>query len=271
MKKIIIPIALCLFMSCQSMQQTSDRSNDVDTMQNLQEEFMSTSEEDECMPWENIIKNPEYKKLPDDLRQDIRNRYFDDCLMENIDDKDEYKEYHKFFISALEAEKRAGLGNYMNCVSGDCKNGEGTLEYCKGVRYTGQFKDGKNDGNGTLTWSNGYRSAGRGIEYTGEFKDDLPNGKGTYFHLPSKNKYVGQVKDDKMHGTGTHIWADGAKYEGEWEDDKKHGEGTYTWPDGEKYTGQWEDDEMHGKGILYDPDGIILKKGNFEYGEYVGE
>ena len=252
MKKIIIPMALCLFMSCISTRQSffkqenvSDASDTV--IENLQKEFMSTSEEDECLPWEEIIKKPAYQKLPDDLRQDVRNKYFDDCLMENIDDKDEFKEYYKFFISALEAEKRAGMGNYLNCTSGDCKNGDGTLEYYKGVKYTGQFKDGKRHGKGTLIWSKGYRRDSMGITYTGEFKDDLPDGEGTY------------------------TWANGDKYEGQLKYDLRNGYGTYTWADGGKYEGQWKDDEMHGEGIVYDQDGEIYLQGKFEYGEYIDE
>ena len=129
--KIIIPIALCIFLSCQSTQRTSDKPSD-DAIQLIQKEFTSNSA-NECVSWEEIIKKAEYQKLPEDLRQEIRNKYFDTCLSKKFEEKYYFKEYHKFFINALETEKRAGLGNYLNCISGDCINGTGTLEYYKGA------------------------------------------------------------------------------------------------------------------------------------------
>ena len=53
----------------------------------------------------------------------------------------------------------------------------------KGV-YLGEKKDGKRDGQGTRTWSDG-------------------------------DKYVGKWKDGKRHGRGTMIWNNRDKYEGE--------------------------------------------------------
>ena len=52
-------------------------------------------------------------------------------------------------------------------------------------QYVGEYKDGKRDGQGTRTWSDG-------------------------------DKYVGKWKDGKRHGQGTMIWNNRDKYEGEW-------------------------------------------------------
>jgi len=56
------------------------------------------------------------------------------------------------------------------------KNGQGTLTYGKGKseggKYVGEWKDGKQHGHGTYTYSNGNK-------YVGEFKDGLSNGQGT--------------------------------------------------------------------------------------------
>jgi hypothetical protein len=57
------------------------------------------------------------------------------------------------------------------------------------TKYIGQFKDGKFDGLGTYTYSDG-------TKYIGEFKNDLPNGQGTYIYSDG-TKYTGRLKDGK--------------------------------------------------------------------------
>ena len=47
-----------------------------------------------------------------------------------------------------------------NCVKGDCKNGRGILEFTKGLRYTGEFKDGLQHGFGTFADAKGNRYEG---------------------------------------------------------------------------------------------------------------
>ena len=53
--------------------------------------------------------------------------------------------------------------------------------------YEGEFKDGNQNGQGTLTWTNG-------------------------------DMYEGEFKDGKYDGQGTYTWPDGRKYVGEWLD-----------------------------------------------------
>jgi len=57
-------------------------------------------------------------------------------------------------------------------------------------KYVGEYKDGKRNGQGTITWSDG------------------------------KN-YVGEFKDGKFNGHGKLTWSDGKKYVGEWKNGKK--------------------------------------------------
>ena len=57
-------------------------------------------------------------------------------------------------------------------------------------KYVGEYKDGKRNGQGTITWSDG------------------------------KN-YVGEFKDGKFNGHGKLTWSDGKKYVGEYKDGKK--------------------------------------------------
>ncbi len=53
-------------------------------------------------------------------------------------------------------------------------------------KYEGQYKDGKRNGHGIYTWSDG-------------------------------TIYEGQFVDNKMSGHGTYMWPDGEQFEGQWE------------------------------------------------------
>ena len=98
---------------------------------------------------------------------------------------------------------------------------------------------------GTATYSNG-------LKYVGEFKDGKWHGQGTLAF--DGNKYVGEFKDNKIHGYGTWTRVNGDKYVGEWKDSKKHGQGTYTWADGDIYKGLWKEDHQS-VGFLTFPSG----------------
>ena len=103
---------------------------------------------------------------------------------------------------------------FAKCVEGDCINGQGTLKINK-YTYVGEFKDGKQHGQGTYAWTDG-------------------------------SKYVGEFKDGKHHGQGTYWYKKGSKYVGEWKDNNRHGQGTYTFPDGEKLIGEFKNGEFVG-------------------------
>jgi hypothetical protein len=134
---------------------------------------------------------------------------------------------------------------YVECIEGDCINGNGTFDSRFGVKYVGEFKDGKYHGQGTKTDVNG-------DEYVGEFKNGLkngqgtlifrhgePNDQGTYIYTDG-NKYVGEFKDGDMKGQGTLIYADGNKFVGEFEYGEPNGQGTLIYADGEKFVGEFE-------------------------------
>jgi hypothetical protein len=116
----------------------------------------------------------------------------------------------------------------INCISGDCKNGQGIYTYANGDKYEGEFKDGLKHGKGAYIFSTGDK-------YVGEYKYGLKEGKGTYTNADIRNDL------------GVRLRA-GNKYVGEWKNDKQHGQGTYTWHHGGKYVGEWKDGKMHGKG-----------------------
>ena len=110
-----------------------------------------------------------------------------------------------------------------------------------GDKYVGEFRNGKEHGQGTYTSANGNK-------YVGEFKNGERQGHFTVT-FANGDKYVGKYRNNKRTGQGTYNWANGDKYVGEHRDGKEHGQGTYTYADGRKYVGEFKNGEFHGKGI----------------------
>src|SRR6266404_7190740 len=69
-----------------------------------------------------------------------------------------------------------------------CQGTERTFTIPDGV-YVGEFKDGKKNGQGTVTYDDGSK-------YVGEFKDGKRNGWGTYTYTDG-SKLVGEFKTEK--------------------------------------------------------------------------
>ena len=105
-------------------------------------------------------------------------------------------------------------------------------------RYEGYYKNGKRNGKGTYTWSDG-------------------------------EKYTGQWKDGDMHGKGVLITANKYKYEGDFAYDLPHGQGTMTTPDGTKYVGGFANGAMNGTGTIYNPHQKKYIKGKWMNNELV--
>jgi hypothetical protein len=94
--------------------------------------------------------------------------------------------------------------------------------------------------------------------YEGEWKDGKQHGQGKNT-FPSGNVYEGEWKGDKKHGQGKYTGSNGFVYEGEWKGDKKHGQGKVTDSDGDVYEGEWKDDNMHGQGKATYSDGDVYE------------
>ena len=95
-------------------------------------------------------------------------------------------------------------------------------------------------------------------KYKGEIKNGKPEGFGNLTSSDGE-KYVGEWKDGKKYGQGTYIYHHGFKYVGEWKDNKKHGQGTYTLTDGNRFEGEWKDGNQWNLTIL-DKNGNIIGK-----------
>ena len=92
-----------------------------------------------------------------------------------------------------------------------------------GWRYSGQWRSGKMDGVGTLSYSDGW-------SFTGDWREGRISGKGAL------------------------RYPDGSMYDGDWVDGKMDGFGIFTFPDGWRYIGQWRAGRMHGTGELIHPE-----------------
>jgi len=147
------------------------------------------------------------------------------------------------------------LSSWSNC--------EGTVVFFGGkVKYVGQWKKGKEHGQGTIIFSNGNK-------FVGEFKNHRKNGTGT-FTFADGGKYVGVYRDNKLNGQGIYTHPNGYKYVGEYRNDEPHGQGTSTYADGNKYVGEFRNGKRHGHGTFTYADGKILK-GMFENGNFIGK
>ena len=84
------------------------------------------------------------------------------------------------------------------CVGGDCQNGQGAYLYTDDVNfvyYTGEFKNGAPDGQGTMK-----RAEGNYIcEYTGGFKNGKYDGRGVLTDSFGQ-RFEGRFKNGKYLG-----------------------------------------------------------------------
>jgi len=87
-------------------------------------------------------------------------------------------------------------------------------------------------------------------KYVGEISNGKPDGTGTLTYSDGK-KYMGEWKNGEPNGLGISSSPDGGKYEGEWENEEMEGQGIFTLPDGMKYMGEFKNGKNHGQWIIY--------------------
>ncbi len=128
------------------------------------------------------------------------------------------------------------------CLKGNCKNGYGE-QVSEAGKYTGNFKDGKFSGIGTLYLKTG------GV-YSGQFLNNKKHGGGSQ-RWTDNSYYNGQWVNGHIQGEGVMIYPDKGRYEGQWLADKRHGVGTMLYPNGDKYVGVWRNNAPTGEGKMY--------------------
>jgi hypothetical protein len=166
----------------------------------------------------------------------------------NADGLENDKEYYNDVLTKKLKSIFCTPGGIVDgCIKGDCKNGYGAITYPNGAKYVGNFKNGKYDGYGTLTYSE--------AKYVGNFKNGERNGYGAITY-PNGAKYVGNFKNGKYDGYGTFTYSDGSKYVGNFKDGERNGYGTFTYSDGSKYVGNFKDGLWDGYGTYTNIHGI---------------
>lgn len=137
--------------------------------------------------------------------------------------------------------RKYGSGTYTGEWADGKPNGQGYILYDTGNTYDGGWKDGKMNGKGKYTWL-------VGDYYEGDFIDNYFNGQGKYYYASSGNIYEGEWKDDKRNGQGKFTWASSGDYfVGDFVDSKRTGYGTLYNKNGKiKQQGQWKDDVFLG-------------------------
>ena len=113
------------------------------------------------------------------------------------------------------------------------------IDICEGIAvYFGELKNGKKNGLGVCTYSNG----------------DI---------------YQGMYKNDELHGLGVYKFAGGSVYEGAFENSNRHGQGVRRFANGDVYEGAWENNKMHGRGVYRYANGRV-ERGLFRDGKFIG-
>lgn len=126
---------------------------------------------------------------------------------------------------------------------------DGTAFTLSEISWSGDCKDGRADGFGTLQLTTTRIDTGE---------------SGT-------RMYVGDLKAGARHGRGTISYPDGARYAGGWQDNQRSGEGEYTWPNGDKFAGNWRNDKQNGPGQYLQAKSGNQYAGNYKDGRFHGE
>jgi hypothetical protein len=123
----------------------------------------------------------------------------------------------------------------------------GQIKYPSGNIYNGYIKDGKREGVGINTLTDGQKDIA-------EYHLSKCNGCGKA-EWASRGKYWGEYNDGNKEGYGTFEWADGSRYIGQWAKDHRTGYGIYRWTDEREYYGQMKENKHDGYGYFKDTDG----------------
>lgn len=139
------------------------------------------------------------------------------------------------------------LTSDAQCLQGDCSNGYGKFRYRSGAIYEGDFRQGKSNGKGILTFTNGNK-------YLGDWQDSHRQGQGKLLFREG-HTYVGGFVKSKMRGKGIMRYVNGDSYDGDWENDRPNGSGAYSFNNGDRYEGNFANGSFDGEGTMFYGDG----------------
>lgn len=134
--------------------------------------------------------------------------------------------------------------------------------FTNGDIYTGEVKGRDMHGKGCYEFAHD-EDAKCFMCYSGEFKEGKKDGNGE-FNFENGNIYTGSFLDDNMSGIGKMTYSSNDVYIGHWEDGKKNGHGIYVWSDDFAYVGDFKDSKMEGYGVCYNNLGEIVYSGDWK-------
>ena len=132
-------------------------------------------------------------------------------------------------IQVLEGQ---GHDNVVHEHQQDHEFGLGNIQNVESIGQNRLFISGDDNRGLIYIYPDGKRKM-----YHGESKDGKPNGQGT-MTFKNGNVYEGAWEDGKRHGQGKYTYVYGGVYEGAWEYGERHGEGKATFENGVLYEGQ---------------------------------
>ena len=147
------------------------------------------------------------------------------------------------------AKHKIDCNRQRGCISGNCMDGQGTFVYLGEGTYSGEWKNGRENGIGTYTRcgidGDGYIQE----QYVGDWVNGERSGQGTttFTHKPSDpivERYIGGYYGNDEDGEGTYYFISGGVYKGDWKKSMYNGYGTFTYPNGEKRSGEWKDNKF---------------------------
>ena len=104
--------------------------------------------------------------------------------------------------------------------------------------------------------------------YVGEFQNGKPNGQGVMTYTDGQ-KNSGSFEDGFLRGHGRAIYPNGRTFVGEFSAGIGDMQGTMTYPDGSKYVGEYKHYKYDGHGTVYNRDGSVRWGGIWESGNLV--
>jgi hypothetical protein len=153
----------------------------------------------------------------------------------------------KFSVFLLSMVIFAGLagsangGAWFKAENTDCTLWNPDPDDEQKVRWGGQCKDGKAQGDGVAEWF-------------------------SYQRPPDRCEC--SLVDGKVEGTGIYRWADGVTYVGEFKASVIEGKGFIKYPDNEMYEGDFKNGLPHGWGVQMLPNNKRVT-GNFKNGAFM--
>jgi hypothetical protein len=137
---------------------------------------------------------------------------------------------------------------YEGEIKAGCFEGQGTLWFNDGSKYTGSFKSDRTHGYGVLKMANGGRYEGHSIASSAEGQGIARNADGIEF--------AGLFKAGKLHGYAVVKFPNGERHEGHFTANQCEGQGAHWYADGKEYAGLWKAGSFHGFGVLKLTDGV---------------